>query len=140
MPDDPKPMTLEEFLDVERTRISDQRALFRQGLGPNERWRRRDKMERMLREILHREQDAYISPNELMAEFERILIGLDHDTVRLMTLEDAFGLRTEIRFTEVLRNPKASPERFVFVPPEGVDVVGLELPESTSTGEESVVQ
>ncbi|MEE8495780.1 MAG: outer membrane lipoprotein chaperone LolA [Xanthomonadales bacterium] len=56
--------------------------------------------------------------------FERVLLGLEDDKVRLMTMEDAFGLRTEIRFKDIKRNPKLDEELFHFTPPEGVDVIG----------------
>jgi len=58
------------------------------------------------------------------AEFERILLGLQDDDLKLMTMEDAFGLRTEIRFTEPQRNRELDRTKFTFVPPDGVDVVG----------------
>lgn len=56
--------------------------------------------------------------------FERVLLGLNDDKVRLMTMEDAFGLRTEIRFRDIQRNPPLNEELFHFTPPEGVDVIG----------------
>jgi outer membrane lipoprotein carrier protein len=58
------------------------------------------------------------------AEFERILLGLQDDKIVLMIVEDVFGLRTELRFQDVSRNPTIDPELFVFEPPEGVDVIG----------------
>jgi len=58
------------------------------------------------------------------SQFERVLLGLDDDKVLLMAMEDAFGLRTEIRFTEIKRNPPLNEELFHFTPPEGVDVIG----------------
>ena len=63
-------------------------------------------------------------------EFERVLLGLVSDGVRMMALEDAFGQRTEIYFENVLMNPPADPELYIFTPPEGTDVVGVAaLPE-----------
>jgi len=59
------------------------------------------------------------------SQFERILLGLNPDGIRMMVMEDAFGLRTEIRFMDILRNPPADPELFKFTPPEGADVVGV---------------
>ena len=59
--------------------------------------------------------------------FERVMLGLEEDLIALMVMEDAFGLRTELRFDEVLRNPDLSEEMFQFSPPEGADVVG-EIP------------
>lgn len=61
------------------------------------------------------------------SEFERVMLGLKEDLIALMVMEDAFGLRTELRFDEVLRNPDLSEEMFQFSPPEGADVVG-EIP------------
>ena len=39
-------------------------------------------------------------------------------------MEDAFGLRTEIRFEDVERNPALDGGLFRFEPPPGVDVIG----------------
>ena len=58
------------------------------------------------------------------SEFERILLGLDKGELLLMAMEDAFGLRTEIRFREIQRNPPLDEKLFQFTPPEGVDVIG----------------
>jgi len=58
------------------------------------------------------------------SEFDRVLIGLQDDQLRFMAMEDAFGLRTEIRFSNVLRNPELDPGLFSFSPPEGVDIIG----------------
>ncbi len=64
------------------------------------------------------------------SEFERILLGLDSNGIRMMAMEDAFGQRTEIYFENMLKNPPADPQLFEFTPPEGVDVVGVAaLPE-----------
>ena len=64
------------------------------------------------------------------SEFERILLGFTPGSIRMMTMEDAFGQRTEIRFENILMNPPAEPELFMFSPPEGIDVVGVAaLPE-----------
>ncbi len=58
------------------------------------------------------------------SQFERVLLGLSDDQVLLMTMEDAFGLRTEIRFQDLERNPQLNEELFQFTPPQGVDVIG----------------
>ena len=58
------------------------------------------------------------------AEFERFILGLAGDAPVLMIMEDAFGLRTEIRFSGVERNPDLENRLFEFVPPEGADVIG----------------
>jgi outer membrane lipoprotein-sorting protein len=59
------------------------------------------------------------------SEFERILLGLDSNGIRMMTMEDAFGQRTEIQFENMLRNQPIDPLLFKFTPPEGTDVVGV---------------
>lgn len=64
------------------------------------------------------------------SEFDRVLLGFDQDQLVLMGLEDAFGLRTEIRFSELARNLPLDPGLFRFEPPPGTDVVG-ETPDRT---------
>lgn len=56
--------------------------------------------------------------------FERVLLGLRDNAVELMIMEDAFGLRTELRFLDVERNPALDDALFSFVAPEGADVIG----------------
>lgn len=58
------------------------------------------------------------------SDFERILLGLNEDSLQLMVMEDAFGLRTEINFIGVERNPELEPGLFTFVPPDSADVIG----------------
>jgi outer membrane lipoprotein carrier protein len=65
------------------------------------------------------------------SEFDRVLLGFDDTNLALMSLEDAFGLQTRIRFTEIIRNPDLDAGLFEFTPPEGSDVVGdFEIPAS----------
>ena len=59
------------------------------------------------------------------SQFERFLLGMNDDSPVLIIMEDAFGLRTEIRFGKVERNPELDPALFEFTPPEGVDVIGV---------------
>lgn len=63
------------------------------------------------------------------SEFERILLGLDGNQLELMIMEDAFGLRTELRFRDIERNPPLDESLFTFVPPAGADLIG-DVPES----------
>ena len=65
-----------------------------------------------------------LRPKQTEKEFERVLLGLQGDELRMMTMEDAFGLRTEIRFSELQRNTPLEAELFTFTPPDGVDVIG----------------
>lgn len=57
-------------------------------------------------------------------DFERILLGLRDDSLVLMVMEDAFGLRTEVTFHQIKRNPELDSSLFTFVPPESADVIG----------------
>jgi len=59
------------------------------------------------------------------SEFERILLGMTRDGIRMMAMEDAFGQRTEIYFENIRMNPSIDPGLFLFEPPEGTDVVGV---------------
>ena len=64
------------------------------------------------------------------SEFERILLGMTADGIRMMAMEDAFGQRTEVHFDNIVMNPPLDPGLFLFEPPEGTDVVGVAaLPE-----------
>lgn len=58
------------------------------------------------------------------SEFDRVLLGIEDGELRMMAMEDAFGLRTEITFKETDRNPTLEKGLFQFEPPEGTDVVG----------------
>jgi outer membrane lipoprotein carrier protein len=62
------------------------------------------------------------------SEFERILLGLNQNRLELMIMEDAFGLRTELRFSDIERNSPLDESLFNFVPPAEADVIG-EIPD-----------
>jgi outer membrane lipoprotein carrier protein len=57
-------------------------------------------------------------------DFERILLGMRGNNLELMIMEDAFGLRTELRFRDVRRNLQLDASLFSFEPPDGVDLIG----------------
>jgi len=57
-------------------------------------------------------------------EFDRILLGLRDNSLHLMVMEDAFGLRTELKFHDVEKNPQLESGLFTFQPPESADVIG----------------
>lgn len=58
------------------------------------------------------------------SEFDRVMLGFRDQTLVLMSLEDAFGLRTDVRFSNIDRNPELDGSLFTFTPPENTDVVG----------------
>ena len=73
-----------------------------------------------------------LKSRENESEFERILMGLDSTGIRMMIMEDAFGQRTEIHFTNIIKNADIDPRLFTFEPPEGTDVVGEPLASRTA--------
>jgi outer membrane lipoprotein carrier protein len=64
------------------------------------------------------------TPREKEAGFERIRLGLGAQGVEAMELFDHFGQTTELRFTDIVRNPPLEAGAFRFVPPKGADVLG----------------
>jgi outer membrane lipoprotein carrier protein len=57
--------------------------------------------------------------------FEKIAMAFNaQGELVVMELRDAFGLRTELRFSKMQINPQLSPSLFKFVPPKGADVLG----------------
>ncbi len=64
--------------------------------------------------------------HESDSEFDRMLLGISDGQLQLLAMEDAFGMRTEIRFTELQKNPPLEAGLFKFTPPEGVDVIGAD--------------
>ena len=57
-------------------------------------------------------------------QFERFLLGMNEGVPAMIIMEDAFGLRTEIRFSGLERNIPLDDDLFQFTPPPGVDVIG----------------
>jgi outer membrane lipoprotein carrier protein len=55
--------------------------------------------------------------------FERIRLGFMGSNLHAMELRDQFGQVTVIRFADLERNPKLSPDAFKFTPPKGADVI-----------------
>ncbi len=63
-------------------------------------------------------------PKERDAGFEAIRIGFGPAGIQAMQLTDHFGQRTELRFSNIARNPKLDAAEFRFQPPAGADVLG----------------
>lgn len=55
--------------------------------------------------------------------FESIRLGLGKGGLEAMELSDQFGQKTIIKFSDLQRNVKLSPEAFKFTPPKGADVI-----------------
>jgi outer membrane lipoprotein carrier protein len=80
-------------------------------------------------EVTELESDRDLSLLQLTArspeaEFERVLLGFRDDVLIMMAMEDAFGLRTEIHFRDIRRNPVLEASLFEFEIPPGTDVIG----------------
>jgi outer membrane lipoprotein carrier protein len=63
-------------------------------------------------------------PREAEAGFARVRMGFDANGLRAMELFDHFGQTTQLRFLNLVRNPKVDPSEFRFQPPNGADVLG----------------
>ena len=63
-------------------------------------------------------------PREPEAGFERVRMGFDANGLRAMELFDHFGQTTQLRFFNLVRNPKVDASEFRFQPPKGADVLG----------------
>ncbi|OGA48998.1 MAG: outer membrane lipoprotein carrier protein LolA [Betaproteobacteria bacterium RIFCSPLOWO2_12_FULL_62_13] len=55
--------------------------------------------------------------------FERVRLGFSKSGLEAMELRDQFGQVTVIKFADLERNPRLSPEAFKFTPPKGADVI-----------------
>ena len=56
--------------------------------------------------------------------FAEIRLGFDAKGLVALELLDAFGQKSEVRFTSFERNPKLPASSFAFTPPKGADVIG----------------
>lgn len=65
-----------------------------------------------------------LNPKTSDTDFEQIFLGLDDAGLAVMELRDSFDQATQIRFNGFQSGVTLDDERFQFVPPEGVDVIG----------------
>ncbi|MFZ2301541.1 MAG: outer membrane lipoprotein chaperone LolA [Gallionella sp.] len=64
-------------------------------------------------------------PKTQDSSFEKILMAFNAQAeLVIMELNDSFGHKTVLRFSEMRRNPKLSEQQFKFTPPKGADVLG----------------
>lgn len=57
-------------------------------------------------------------------DFKTVILEFDQAGLSSMRLADTLDQITEIRFSNLLRNPEVDPALFGFEPPDGVDVIG----------------
>lgn len=65
-----------------------------------------------------------LTPKAEASDFRLLRVGFQGDRLAAIELEDAFGGRTRLVFEHLQRNAAIDAERFRFVPPKGVDVIG----------------
>lgn len=63
-----------------------------------------------------------VTPKAKDTTFDHIRIGMRNGIPEAMELQDAFGQMSLLSFTNFVKNPPLSADRFKFVPPKGVDV------------------
>ena len=64
------------------------------------------------------------TPKGKDSSFEKILMAFDARSELVeMELNDMFGHKTVLRFTDMQRNPKIAEKQFRFTPPKGADVL-----------------
>lgn len=66
---------------------------------------------------------AEASPKQADATLRALRVGFKGRTLAALEIEDAFGQRSRLDFSEVVANPKLGDDLFRFVPPKGVDVI-----------------
>ncbi len=64
-----------------------------------------------------------VKPYDEESLFEKVRMGFRGNTLEVMELHDHFGQKTTITFSNLQRNPKASPDLYTFTIPKGADVV-----------------
>ena len=62
-------------------------------------------------------------PKSQDTAFDRVRLGFGKGGLEAMELKDQFGQTTVIRFAELQRNVKSSPDAFKFTPPKGAAVI-----------------
>jgi outer membrane lipoprotein carrier protein len=67
-----------------------------------------------------------LTPKAETSDFELVFIGLNEAGLAAMELRDNFGQATQIRFSNFESGIELDDSLFMFVVPEGVDVIGLD--------------
>lgn len=63
-------------------------------------------------------------PKDEDSSFQSIVFAFDGIGLRQMIMKDSFDQQTRLVFNSVIENPTLADDTFIFIPPEGVDVVG----------------
>lgn len=63
------------------------------------------------------------TPKDKDSSFNQIQMGFSRNNLVEMRIRDNFGLTTQLKFSQLIRNPKLVASTFTFTPPQGVDVI-----------------
>jgi outer membrane lipoprotein carrier protein len=63
-------------------------------------------------------------PKDVESNFQTVALAFDQQGLRQMIMRDSFDQRTRLVFSQQVENPVLADDEFVFIPPEGIDVVG----------------
>jgi outer membrane lipoprotein carrier protein len=63
-------------------------------------------------------------PKNQESNYQTITLAFDSDGLRQMLMKDSFEQRTRLVFSQAIENAILAKDAFVFIAPEGVDVVG----------------
>ena len=67
-----------------------------------------------------------MQPESIDADFEWAEMTFSDGVLAHLVFQDAFGQQTRIRFDDVRYNEPLADDLFVFTPPQGIDVLGLD--------------
>lgn len=65
-----------------------------------------------------------LTPKSENTNFESVSLAFKSNELKAMEMRDNFGQTTRLEFTDVKKNPDIKKNRFKFIPPKGVDVIG----------------
>ncbi|MCK4866311.1 MAG: outer membrane lipoprotein chaperone LolA [Gammaproteobacteria bacterium] len=65
-----------------------------------------------------------LTPKKENTNFESVSLAFKNNELKAMEMRDNFGQTTRLEFDSVVKNPTLSRNRFKFIPPKGVDVIG----------------
>lgn len=63
-------------------------------------------------------------PKDIESNFQTVSLAFEGNELRQMLMKDSFDQLTQLVFSEGQENVTLAAKEFVFIPPEGVDVVG----------------
>ena len=63
-------------------------------------------------------------PKDTESNFQTVTLAFDEHGLRQMIMKDSFEQRTRLVFSQPQENIELKEDEFVFIPPEGIDVIG----------------